>query len=104
MAAIAWGYARYGETPAVGWLMYGIAPVVIAIVLQALVKLGQAALGRAAHVLIAVGALAAALAGVNELVLLAAGAGAGLLLVLASARGARRQPCCSRCLLCSPAC
>ena len=88
VGAIAWGYARYGETPAVGWLMYGIAPVVIAIVLQALVKLGQAALGRAAHVLIAVGALAAALAGVNELVLLAAGAGAGLLLVLRPRRGA----------------
>ena len=88
VGGIAWGYARYGETPAVGWLMYGIAPVVIAIVLQALVKLGQAALGRAAHVLIAVGALAAALAGVNELVLLAAGAGAGLLLVLRPQRGA----------------
>ena len=88
VGGIAWGYARYGETPAVGWLMYGIAPVVIAIVLQALVKLGQAALGRAAHVLIAAGALAAALAGVNELVLLAAGAGAGLLLVLRPQRGA----------------
>ena len=88
VGGIAWGYARYGETPAVGWLMYGIAPVVIAIVLQALVKLGQAALGRAAHVLIGAGALAAALAGVNELVLLAAGAGAGLLLVLRPQRGA----------------
>ncbi|MYI75745.1 MAG: chromate efflux transporter [Acidobacteria bacterium] len=88
VGGIAWGYARYGETPAVGWLMYGIAPVVIAIVVQALVKLGQAALGRAAHVLIAAGALAAALAGVNELVLLAAGAGAGLLLVLRPQRGA----------------
>ena len=88
VGGIAWGYARYGETPAVGWLMYGIAPVVIAIVVQALAKLGQAALGRAAHVLIAVGALAAALAGVNELVLLAAGAGAGLLLALRSQRGA----------------
>ncbi len=88
VGGIAWGYARYGETPAVGWLMYGIAPVVIAIVVQALVKLGQAALGRAAHVLIAVGALAAALAGVNELVLLAAGAGAGLLLALRPRPGA----------------
>ena len=88
VGGIAWGYARYGETPAVGWLMYGIAPVVIAIVLQALVKLGQAALDRAAHVLIAGGALAAALAGVNELVLLAAGAGAGLLLALRPRRGA----------------
>ena len=87
VAGIAWGYARYGETPAVGWLMYGIGPVVIAIVVQALVKLGQAALDRAAHGLLAAGALAAALAGVNELLLLAAGAAAGLLLALRPGRG-----------------
>ena len=82
VGAIAWGYSRYGATPAVGWLMYGIGPVVIAIVLQALVKLGQAALGRSIHALIAAAALAAALGGVNELVLLAAGAATGLLLTL----------------------
>ncbi|MCY4600539.1 MAG: chromate efflux transporter [Acidobacteria bacterium] len=88
VGGIAWGYARYGETPAVGWLMYGIGPVVIAIVLQALVKLGQAALERWAHGLIAAAALAAALGGVNELLLLAAGAAAGLLLTLGPGRGA----------------
>ena len=88
VGGIAWGYARYGETPAVGWLMYGIGPVVIAIVLQALVKLGQAALDRWAHGLIAGVALAAALGGVNELLLLAAGAGAGLLLTLGPGQGA----------------
>ena len=88
VGGIAWGYSRYGETPAVGWLMYGIGPVVIAIVLQALVKLGQAALGRWAHGLIAAAALAAALGGVNELLLLAAGAGAGLLLTLGPGQGA----------------
>ena len=87
VGGIAWGYARYGETPAVGWLMYGIGPVVIAIVLQALVKLGQAALDRWAHGLIAGVALAAALGGVNELLLLAAGAGAGLLLTLGPGQG-----------------
>ena len=88
VGGIAWGYARYGETPAVGWLMYGIGPVVIAIVVQALVKLGQAALDRWAHGLIAGVALAAALGGVNELLLLAAGAGAGLLLTLGPGQGA----------------
>ena len=87
VGGIAWGYARYGETPAVGWLMYGIGPVVIAIVVQALVKLGQAALDRWAHGLIAGVALAAALGGVNELLLLAAGAGAGLLLTLGPGQG-----------------
>lgn len=88
VGGIAWGYARYGETPAVGWLMYGIGPVVIAIVLQALVKLGRAALGRWAHGVIAAAALGAALGGVNELLLLAAGAAGGLLLALGPGRGA----------------
>ena len=62
MAGIAWRYARYGTTPQVGWLMYGIGPVVIAIVVQALVKLGQAALTRWAYAPVG----AAALGGVNE--------------------------------------
>ena len=46
VAGIAWAYAEYGETPQAGWLTYGVGPVVIAIVAQALLKLGQAALGR----------------------------------------------------------
>ena len=80
VAGIAWGYARYGATPQVGWLMYGIGPVVIAIVAQALVKLGQAALSRWAYAAIAAGALAAALGGGNELGLLVAGGSIGLVL------------------------
>lgn len=88
VGGIAWGYARYGETPAVAWLMYGIGPVVIAIVVQALWKLGQAALDGWAPAVIAAGALAAALGGVNELLLLAGGAGAGLLLALRPGPGA----------------
>ena len=63
VAGIAWGYARYGSTPQVGWLMYGIGPVVIAIVVQALVKLGQAALGRWAYAPVGAAALAAVLGG-----------------------------------------
>ena len=80
VAGIAWGYARYGATPQVGWLMYGIGPVVIAIVAQALVKLGQAAFSRWAYAAIAAGALAAALGGGNELGLLVAGGSIGLVL------------------------
>lgn len=84
VAGIAWAYARYGTTPQVGWLMYGIGPVVIAIVAQALVKLGQAALSRWEYLLVAGGALAAALGGLNELTLLAAGGAIGLGLAAAS--------------------
>ena len=82
VGCIAWGYARYGTTPQVGWLMYGIGPVVIAIVVQALVKLGQAALSRWVHAPVGAAALVAALAGVNELAVLAAGGAIGLALAM----------------------
>ena len=82
MGCIAWAYARYGTTPQVGWLMYGIGPVVIAIVVQALVKLGQAALSRWVYAPVGGAALVAALAGVNELAVLAAGGAIGLALAI----------------------
>lgn len=84
--ALAWAYVEYGETPAVEGLLYGIEPVVIAIVVQALAQLGRTAVKRSA-LLIAVGAgvLALYLAGVNELLLLF---GAGVIVVLV--RGAGR--------------
>ena len=82
VGCIAWGYARYGTTPQVGWLMYGIGPVVIAIVVQALVKLGQAALSRWVYAPVGAAALVAALAGVNELAVLAAGGAIGLALAM----------------------
>ncbi|MCY4638123.1 MAG: chromate efflux transporter [Acidobacteria bacterium] len=82
VGCIAWAYARYGTTPQVGWLMYGIGPVVIAIVAQALVKLGQAALSRWVYAPVGAAALVAALAGVNELAVLGAGAAIGLALAM----------------------
>ncbi|HEX9675351.1 MAG TPA: chromate transporter, partial [Anaerolineales bacterium] len=42
--AMAWAYVRFGAAPQAGWLLYGIKPVVIAIILQALWSLGRAAL------------------------------------------------------------
>jgi chromate transporter len=41
--ALAWAYVRYGSTPAAGGILYGVLPVVIAIVAQALWGLGQKA-------------------------------------------------------------
>lgn len=38
---LAWLYVRYGMLPQTTWLMYGIEPVVIAIILQALLQLGR---------------------------------------------------------------
>ena len=106
VAGVAWAYARHETTPQVGWLMYGIGPVVIAIVAQALVKLGQAALSRWAYAPVAAGALAAAVGGVNELALLAAGGAIGLALAIAPngpRRGAAAEPGWRRPLRCSDA-
>jgi chromate transporter len=41
--ALAWVYVRFGSTPAAGWLLYGIKPVIIAIVAKALWDLGKKA-------------------------------------------------------------
>jgi chromate transporter len=40
---IAWAYVRFGHLPAVAALLYGVKPVVIAVILQALWGLGRAA-------------------------------------------------------------
>ncbi len=77
--ALAWLYVTYGSTPAAEWLLYGIKPVIIAVVLQALWGLGrQAVKGR---FLGAVGVVVFALylAGFDELALLFGG---GLLVML----------------------
>ena len=73
VGVIAWGYVHYGDTPQVGWLMYGVSPVIIAIVVQALWKLGVSAVKGPATALIGVLAVGLSLAGLNELALLALG-------------------------------
>ena len=72
--AIAWAYVAYGTTPAGEALLYGIKPVVIAVVLQALWGLGRTAVK--GPFLLAVGVAAAALylIGFNELAILFGGA------------------------------
>ena len=39
----AWAYVKFGNLPQVAWLLYGVKPVVIAIILQALWQLGRTA-------------------------------------------------------------
>jgi chromate transporter len=86
--ALAWAYVRYGATTAGEALLYGIEPVVVAIVAQALLRLGATATKRSV-VLILVGAATFVLylLGVNELVLLA---GAGVVVALIRAAGRAR--------------
>ncbi len=76
--AVAWAYAAYGTLPAVGWLLYGVKPVIIAIVAHALWGLLRTAVTGLVMAAAALGALTLALLGVDELALLAAGAVAGL--------------------------
>jgi chromate transporter len=72
--ALAWAYVRYGTTDVGEGVLYGIKPVVIAIVVQALLKLGRTAAKTPFLAAVGLAAVAAYLAGVNELVVLAAGA------------------------------
>jgi len=41
---LAWAYVSFGSAPESSWLLYGIKPIVIAIVAQALIGLGRTAL------------------------------------------------------------
>jgi chromate transporter len=77
VTAIAWAYVRFGALPQVAGGLYGVKPVIIAIVVQALWRLGKSAVRSRVLAGLAVMALAASLAGVNELIILAT-AGAAL--------------------------
>ncbi|HEY5728362.1 MAG TPA: chromate efflux transporter [Acidimicrobiia bacterium] len=78
--AFAWAYVEYGSTPGGEAILYGIEPVVVVIIAQALVKLGRSAMQGWLTGVIAVVAAITYLFGVNELLILAAGA--ALVLVL----------------------
>lgn len=70
--ALAWSYLRFGALPAVRWLLYGVEPVVIAIVLQALWRLGRTAVKSWWLAAVGGAALASAALGANLLLVLAA--------------------------------
>ncbi len=82
VGVIAWAYVRFGALPAVAGLLYGVKPVVIAVILQALWKLGNSAVKSAWLATVAMVTLGLSLLGTNPLLVLAAGgllAAAGLL-------------------------
>jgi chromate transporter len=73
--ALAWAYVRYGSLPQAQGVLYGAKPVMIAIIAQAIWRLGQMALRRWLLAGIGAACFAAVLAGAQPLVaLLAAGA------------------------------
>jgi chromate transporter len=77
VAGIAWAYVRFGQLPAVAGLLYGVKPVVVAVILQALWGLGRTAVK--SSLLAAIGVICVALSflSVNALLILA-GAGAAV--------------------------
>jgi chromate transporter len=90
--ALAWAYVRFGSLPQVSWLLYGVKPVVIAIILQALWLLGRKAMHDVLTVIVTVGVVALYFLGVSEIPLLAAGALAVVLVRnLGRLREARRE-------------
>jgi len=85
--ALAWAYVTYGSTPTGEALLYGIKPVVVAIVMAALVAFARTALAGPLRIAVAVAAALLWAIGVNELVLLAAGA-----IAVAALRVGTRHP------------
>jgi chromate transporter len=82
VTGFAWAYVRYGSLPEVAGILYGVKPVIIVIVLQALWSLGKTAVKTKFLAVIGLAGVALTWLGVHELLVLA---GAGLVVVLVKA-------------------
>ena len=77
--AFAWAYVRFGSLPEALWLLYGVKPVIIAIVVQALWGFAAKAVKGPLTGAVGIGVIALSLLGVNEILLLFA-SGLGVML------------------------
>jgi len=87
--AIAWAYVRFGSMPQVAGALYGIKPVIIAVVVQALWRLWPSAARTRRLVFLTVAATTAALLGLDEIAILFA---TGLLTIALYLIDKRVQP------------
>ena len=71
---LAMAYSRYGRLPEAGWILYGVKPVIIAVVVQAVWGLARKAIGTPLAAATALAVLVLALRGANEVALLFAAA------------------------------
>lgn len=71
--ALAWAYVQYGARSQVGWLLYGVKPVVIVVVVQAIVSLARVAVSGPLAAALGVGVVALSFVGVHEIALLFGG-------------------------------
>jgi chromate transporter len=98
VAVLAWSYVRYGSTPAVEHLLWGVKAVMLAIIGAALVPLARTAARRLPAAIVAIIALGGYLLGVNELLLLfgggiaLTGARVGAPIVVVAVQTARADP------------
>lgn len=70
VSAIAWSYRKYGSLPEVRHLLYGIQPVIIAVVAQAVLSMGRAVIKTRLLAVLTAGSLLLAVAGLNPLLIL----------------------------------
>ena len=70
VAALAWAYENYGKLPQVAGLLFGIKPVVVALIIPALWNLGKTALKNAGLVALAIAVVLLAALGWNVITLL----------------------------------
>lgn len=87
VGAIAWVYVRWGALPQAAWLLYGVKPVVIAVVAQALWGLARTAVKSRVLAVLAVLAIVAVASRVDELLVLALAGLAAAALYRLRARG-----------------
>ncbi|MGA3178219.1 MAG: chromate efflux transporter [Candidatus Acidiferrum sp.] len=82
VVALAWAYLRFGAVPQMGGLLFGIKPVVVALMAQAIWNLGRTALKSAALAILTICVVALAARGIHALLLLI---GAGILWMIIGA-------------------
>jgi chromate transporter len=76
---VAWVYVTYGSIPEVGWVLYGVKPVVIGMVIEALWNLGRKGIKGPTTATVGIGVVVLYLLGFNEIALLFGGAAVVLL-------------------------
>lgn len=73
VTALAWAYMRFGSLPEVTGIMYGVKPIVIALIVQAVFKLAKTAVKSVSLAAVGVLAALATALGVDQLAVLAGG-------------------------------
>jgi chromate transporter len=90
--ALAWAYVTYGAFPQINWLFYGLQPVVVAIIAQAIGNLGRTVFKGPLAAGLAILVLVCYFFGVNALILLFGGAALYGLLQLLTSRWHKKPP------------